>query len=343
MNPRLFKLCVVIAALAVFLCTQAQAANRHQHIAVISQGSASPDLGPAPAANLYGIAAYFSQTPLNAEVCTTSGCTNENPFNGPYPGTDTSVAAPNDFWPCFGDNTAQPDCLYIGPSAGYTYPSGATSLPTSVVLGSPAYTWYLSANTASDQTYGCDATATADTFHMCTQAINFYEDDSGDSTDELIWSIEVTQGTSIIYDSGIQDYGVNPYGALTAPTIVFYEDLVFGIPNGGAVNNDGPCFQSYNYPSNTAGPGGNYQGLANTFGGVFGITPKKTCVAPKAGAATVTITTELAKPTWKGVTVKADCPASTMDGPPNATSPYCYTVTYTKVKELSQKFTIWFR
>src|SRR5208282_1589844 len=194
MNPRLFKLCVVIAALAVFLCTQAQAANRHQHIAVISQGSASPDLGPAPAANLYGIAAYFSQTPLNAEVCTTSGCTNENPFNGPYPGTDTSVAAPNDFWPCFGDNTAQPDCLYIGPSAGYTYPSGATSLPTSVVLGSPAYTWYLSANTASDQTYGCDATATADTFHMCTQAINFYEDDSGDSTDELIWSIEVTQG-----------------------------------------------------------------------------------------------------------------------------------------------------
>lgn len=324
MNPRLFKFCVLIAALAAFLCTPAFAANGpHSHIAVIGHGNAHPDTS-GPAANFYGISAYLATEPLNQPG---------NPWSGPYPGT-TSATPPNDLWPCFGGaGTAQPDCETI---------DGNPSLSGSIVLGSPAYTWYLSANTATTQPYGCDATTTGDTYHMCTQANNFYEDDSGDTTDDLIFTIEVTQGSDIIYDSGIQDYGPNPYGAISpAPVIIFYEDLVFGIPNGGAVNPDGPCFQSYNYPSNTPGPGGNYQGLANTFEGVFGITPAKTCVAPKSGLATVTITTELATPTWSPVTKLADCPESTMDGPPNATSPYCYTVKYTKVKEISQKFSVW--
>lgn len=352
MNSRLLKFCVVVlmfAVVAVFAFTpQAQAATRRLHIAVMPQGPANseakPDYGAAPAANLYGIAAYFGAEPLNTEICTTTGCTNENPWSGPYPGT-TSATPPNDLWPCFGDDTAQPDCTYIGSA------SGQTSLPTEVVLGNPAYTWYLTANTATTQPYGCDATATADTYHFCAQAINFYEDDSNDTTDDLIWSMVVTQGSSTIYDSGTQDYGPNPYGGLlastgVAPVIVFYEDLNFGIPNGGAVNADGPCFASYNYPvTNTTPPAGSntYEGLVNTFGAYFGVAGTKTCVAPAAGTATVTITTELATPTWKAETKVSDCPASTMGGPPNSSSPYCYTVKYTKVKSISQKFTIWFR
>jgi hypothetical protein len=329
MNARLFKLCMLIAALAAFLCTQAVAQPR-SHIVVLSKHAAGarPEAAGPPAANFYGISAYLATEPLNQPG---------NPWDGPYPGNGTTNV-PNDLWPCFGgDGTAQPDCETI---------DGSSSLAGSIVLGSPSYTWFLSANTATTQPYGCDATSTGDTYHMCTQANNFYEDDSGDTSDDLIFTIEIEQGSDIIYDSGIQDYGPNPYGDIlaetgVAPVIVFYEDMVFGIPNGGDPNADGPCFQSYNYPSNVAGPGENYQGLANTFEGLFGISPGKDCVAPKAGLATVTITTELATPSWTGETKLSDCPESTMDGPPNGSSPYCYTVKYTKKYEISQKFNIW--
>jgi hypothetical protein len=329
-----FPLVAVLAVVAVFAFTQqAQAATRHLHVVVVPQnpGDITPDVGAAPAANFYGLAAYLGTEPLNQPG---------NPWSGPYPGT-TGATPPNDLWPCFGGSgTAQPDCEYIG-STGTSDPA---SLAGSVLIGAPTYTWYLQANTATTQPYGCDATTTGDTYHMCAQAQNFYEDDSGDTTDELIFTIEVTQGSDVIYDSGTQDYGPNPYGAISpAPVIIFYEDLVFGIPNGGGETDTGPCFASYNYPSNVPGPGLNYQGLVNTFGGLFGVTAKKTCVAPKAGLATVTITTELAKPTWTGENSLADCPASTMGGPPNSSKPYCYEVKYTKVKSLSQKFNIWFR
>lgn len=316
--------------------------NRHFHVKVIP-GTRHSDT--APAANLYGVAAYFGAEPLNTEVCDSAGtCHNVNPWNGPYPGNGTTNV-PNDFWPCFGNETAEADCTYVGETAGQVYtPSSATSLPSEVVMGGPAYTFYLSANTATSQPYGCDATTTGDTYHMCAQAINFYEDDSGDTADDLVWSIEVEQGTSIIYDSGTQDYGPNPYGSVSpAATIVFYEDLNFGIPNGGAPNADGPCFASYNYPSNTAGPGGNYEGLANTFEGYFGISAGKTCVAPTSGLATVTITTKLVpEKTWAPENVLADCPASTMGGPPNSSKPYCYKLTFgTPTHTLTQKFNIW--
>jgi len=344
---KIFLQCLVLAlVVAVCFGQPLFAAERHFHVAVIP-GSHHSEASTGPAAGLYGISAYFGAEPLNAPV----GTANVNPWSGPYPGT-TSATPPNDLWPCFGDNTAQPDCTYIGETAGEVYsPSTATSLPQQIVLGSPSYTWYLSANTATSQPYGCDATTASDTFHMCAQAINWYQDNSGDTTDELLWSIEVEQGTKIIYDSGTQDYGPNPYGGYlaatgVAPVIVFYEDLTFGLAgHSGASNVDGPCFQSYNYPSTVNGdPAGTYEGLVNTFGGLFGVTAGKTCVAPTSGLATVTITTWLAPATWTGVTVKSKCNAATMGAPPNSSSPYCYTVKYgtaAKANVVSQKFTIW--
>lgn len=344
MNSRVFQLLAVLVVVVICVsgAMAAAASGPHSHIALKPNHSAAVhgNYGPAPTANLYGVAAFFAAESLNQPG---------NAWSGPYPALSTSIAYPNDLWPCFGGDTAQPDCLYIGYGAGTV--ENEPSLPAEVVIGDPNYTWYLTANTATSQPYGCNATTVAETYHMCTQATNFYEDDSNDTTDDLLFSIEVTQGTSIVYASGTQDYGTNPYGGLDpAGTIVFYEDMVFGIPNGGTANPDGPCFASYNYPSNTAGPGANYQGLANTFEGYFGVEGPSagkaatvTCVAPVAGAATVTIITELAEPTWKPVKVLADCPASTMDGPPNSSSPYCYTVSYKAKHTLTQKFNVWFR
>jgi hypothetical protein len=348
MNSRLFKLCVVIAALAAFLCTPAFAAKNHSHIAVVSKHAFGPE--GAPAANLYGIAAYFGAEPLNAPLCDTAGtCDNVDPWNYTYPGG--TVTSP-DLWPCFGDNTAQPDCTYVGSAPGQVYGSGAdtaTSLPQTIVLGAPSYTWFLSANTATSQPYGCDASTASDINHFCAQAINFYEDDSGDTADDLVWEMVVTQGTKTIYDSGTQDYGPNPYGGLlaadnVAPVIVFFEDVDFGLGGGtGALSDNGPCFQTYYYPSTVAGaPSGNYNGEINTFGALFGIAGKATCSAPTSGAATVTITTELLPATWNPVTKLADCNTATMGGPANGKSPYCYTVKYGKATHsVSQKFTIW--
>jgi len=336
--------CLVVALVFALCFGQLSfAATRHFHVAVIP-GHHS-DAGPA--AGLYGVAAFFGEEPLNQNVNSAGvengpGATNYDPWDFVFPGT---AGATPDVWPCFGGGSfgtadSNPDCQYIGSSSS----AAAVSLPAETVVGAPAYTWYLTASTANSQPFGCDATTTGDVNHFCAQAINYYEDDSGDSTDDLLWSIVVTQGTNIIYDSGIQDYGTNPYGGLSpAATIVFYEDLNFGLQGGtGALSNDGPCFQSYNYPPNNAGGLATYGGEVNTFGAVFGITAGKTCVAPTAGPATVTITTELATPTWTPVTKASKCNATT--GSVNTSSPYCYTVKYAtpvKANVVSQKFPIW--
>jgi hypothetical protein len=312
----------------------------------------------APAANLYGVAAFFGAEPLNQTVnsagAETSSGTNYDPWNFEYPGG--TVTSP-DLWPCFGGGSfagtanTQPDCSYIGSSSS----DATVSLPAEVVIGSPSYTWYLSANTATTQPYGCDGSSASDINHFCAQAINYYEDDSGDTTDDLTWSITVTQGSNTIYDSGTQDYGPNPYGGLlasegVAPVIIFYEDLNFGLLGAanGDVNANGPCFASYYYPAtappSAAGqpPTNYYNGEINTFGALFGVAGTKTCSAPTAGeAATVTITTSLATPTWTAEDTASKCPESTMGGPNNGSKPYCYTVKLTTVKSVKQSFTIW--
>jgi len=51
----------------------------------------------------------------------------------------------------------------------------------------------------------CDGTTngtTSTTYIPCGQAEIWYEDDSDDATDDLLLTVEVVQGTSVIYDTG---------------------------------------------------------------------------------------------------------------------------------------------
>jgi len=85
-----------------------------------------------------------------------------------------------------------------------------------VVVGGPAYIWQLNNNTFSGNGYGCNAftngTTSTGTYNPCGQTESWYEDDSNDTsaTDELLYSIVVTQGSAIIADSGEVDFGPNP-------------------------------------------------------------------------------------------------------------------------------------
>ena len=138
-----------------------------------------------------------------------------------------------DEWPCFGGGT---DCSTIAPGG--------------VVIGTPAYTWSLAA---------CDGNnpnATA-----CGQIFWFYEDDTGDNTDDLIVSLIVKQGTHFILDTGKFDFGPNPFPA--GSIIIIYDDTAFGTL-GQTGKNNGFCAGS-----------------------------NKVCVDPVAGPASVALTTQI--------------------------------------------------
>src|SRR5580698_9316239 len=153
---------------------------------------------------------------------------------GVLPPVDSSG---NDEWPCFPNQNANgADCSQI--AAG------------GVVIGAPAYTQSLA---------NCDASAAG--APNCGQIFWFYEDDTGDGTDDLIVSIVVKQGTEYILDTGNFDFGPNPFPA--GSVVVISDDVAFGTL-GETGKNNGFCDGS-----------------------------KKTCVNPVAGIATVTVTTKV--------------------------------------------------
>ncbi|MGA9642853.1 MAG: hypothetical protein WBQ72_15765 [Terriglobales bacterium] len=183
----------------------------------------------------------------------------------------------SDLWPCPGGGLT--DCPTIGDPT-ITFPAGGWA------LGNPSYQWSLS---------GCDGTTNGNV--PCGQTETFYEDQSGDSTDDLTYLIEVTQGSKVIADSGIVDFGTNPYGGLSpAADVIIYGDQNFGTL-GQTGKNNGNCEANYNYPGEGAPPTG-----------LFVVAANKTCSDPVAGAATLTATTSVSHPVWtnkKGVyTVK---------------------------------------
>jgi hypothetical protein len=144
----------------------------------------------------------------------------------------------NDEWPCF-SGSSDPnaaDCSQI--SAG------------GVVIGTPAYTWSLAS---------CNGNTSASP--NCGQLFWFYEDDTGDSTDNLIVSLTVKQGTNFILATGNIDLGPNsfPPGSI----VVIYDDTAFGTL-GETGKNNGFCAGS-----------------------------KKTCANPLKGIATVNFTTKV--------------------------------------------------
>jgi len=213
-----------------------------------------PATNPAPANNLYGLSADFAVTPF--------------PFGQNSDGFDR--------WPCRGRDSTNPDCPTIG-NPSVTFPTGGE------VLGSSHYVWSFAA---------CDANQPQSTYTPCGQTETIYEDDTNDATDDLIYTLVVTQvqnGKTVqIANSGITDFaGPNPFGSLPGFSIVIYGDQNFGTL-GQTGKNNGNCAASYNYP--VSWPTITYP---------YVVAGNKTCVDPVPGLATITATTEIATPTYK--------------------------------------------
>ncbi|HSZ61372.1 MAG TPA: hypothetical protein VK828_06225 [Terriglobales bacterium] len=148
-----------------------------------------------------------------------------------------------DEWPCFPDFSYpnSPDCSSIAPGG--------------LVIGQLAYTHSLSA---------CDANTSS--APNCGQIFWFYEDDTGDTTDDLVVSVVVKQGLHYILDTGPTSFGPNPFAD---SVIVILDDTAFGTLG-------------------QSGPGNGF---------CYGST--ETCVNPVKGPATMTITTTVGISTIK--------------------------------------------
>jgi len=144
----------------------------------------------------------------------------------------------NDEWPCF-------------PGSGNPNAADCSTIATGgAVIGTPAFTWSYAA---------CDASAAG--APNCGQIFWFYEDDTNDTTDHLIVSIVVKQGTNYILDTGNVDLGPNPFSP--GSIVVIYDDTAFG----------------------TLGETGRGNG--------FCAGSKRVCANPLTGIATVVVTTKV--------------------------------------------------
>ena len=232
----------------------------------------------------------------------------------------------SDIWPCLGrgNNT---DCAMVG-NPPVALPRGG------IVMGRPAFTWALQNNNiigfGLGNGIGCDALTNGTVgqpsqgvlYRPCGQIVTTYEDDTGDSNDDLLQRIVVTQGNKIIYDSGIVDFG--PAGPIAYPvSVILYTDANFGYWPGAQNGPDnGNCTGNINYPLSAAAfPATGYTLASNS-----------TCEQPVAGPATFTTYTELATPEYERVTGRA-CTSK------GAASP-CFTVKFTRRYRIHQNWQI---
>jgi hypothetical protein len=202
------------------------------------------------AANLYGVTQLFGATAV--------------PFGLNSDGST--------IWPCEGtynsSTAANPDCPTIG-NPSQPFPFGGE------VIAAPFYVWSLSE---------CNATSTSTP--PCGQIEYFYEDTTGDITDDVLVHWTAQQGSSYIYDSGLWDFGPDVFGQTGSdyPLLVLVEnDQNFGTM-GQTSKNNGNCLGDYNYP---------FVGRPTY---PYFIAANKTCVAAVAGPVTLTGTAELATP-----------------------------------------------
>jgi len=149
----------------------------------------------------------------------------------------------DDEWPCV-PNSANPN-----------YPDCSNIAPGGIVIGVPGYTQSLA---------NCDDSTS--TISYCGQIFWFYEDDTGDNTDDLIITIAVKQGKNYIADV-VYNFGPNPYPA--GSVVIISDDTAFGTLGETGPGN-GFCYYS-----------------------------TETCVNPKAGPATATVTTTVGASTIK--------------------------------------------
>jgi hypothetical protein len=268
--------------------------------------TAAAGTASAPPNRLYPLQAAFTQT---------------------YP-TIGANSDGTDIWPCTGGSSAtgpDPDCPTIG-SPTILFPSIATA------IGNPAFVWQLKNTPGSGNGQGCDALING-TGHLgvpylpCGQVETWYEDDSNDATDDLLYTMTVTQGTRILATTGTVDFGPNTSGPTTPPSdVIIYNpiNLGFGPGDGPATGPDnGNCTPDFNYPLTTpANPGE-----------VYLVAAGKTCVEPLPGPATITVTTALASPVYTRVTGTA-CTTQGVASP-------CYTVEWIRRHEICQTWDIW--
>jgi hypothetical protein len=287
----------LLAVVALSICgPRAYAAENHNKYTIkfVPHRTDAVATPAALANNLYSVGAWFAATS--------------------YPTANTDGS---NLWPCFGSydgsstSTENPDCPTIGsPKVGF--PIGG------VVLGTPSYSWSLAA---------CNATSS--TSPECGETETWYEDDTNDlsATDELLYTIEATQGTTVIADSGTVDFGPNPYaGGSPAYDIIIYGPQNFGNMGVTAGPNNGNCIPNEGYPLATA---------ANP-GSVYVVAAGKTCGVPTTGAVSLTATTEVGSPTYTAVTkgTGGNGQACTKTAP-------CYDTKWTSKYKLTQKWTIY--
>jgi hypothetical protein len=306
-KSRLFLVAVSMAIIAFFACSQfaiAQSKSKPRtHRVVVHKmhrahaNAVRPNVGEYPPNGLYSDGYYFGLTS--------------------YPSLDSNNET---LWPCWGGTTdSTTDCPGINQYG--------------MVVGDPGYVWELAND--PDQTYawninGCDGDTNGSTtggsasagtgfygsgavYIPCGQYEAWFQDDSNDTTDDNLFSFVVTQGPSIIYDTGTQDWGINDPtyngsgGEVPPADLYSYGDINFG-DMGVTGPNNGNCAASYEYPvvctNNTDGcsatnPGslpGGWPGM--TTGWPFVIQAGKKCIQAQPGLATMTATTWLAPATW---------------------------------------------
>jgi hypothetical protein len=304
----------LFAAAACIVCAQRVLAqdSHHRQVRVAAQPTPDgrngrPETAPPP--NLYALQATFTQV---------------NPTEGPN-------ADGSDLWPCFGNSASpNPNCPTIG-DPSIPFRTGG------IVVGYPQYVWKL----ANNQGYGygdgngngngCDALINGTTgpagaqYRPCGQIATWYEDDTNDSTDDLLQRIVVRQGARVIYDSGTVDYG--PAGPTVAypVEVILSNDANFGFWPGAdesAGPNNGNCSPDNGYPLTSP----------KNPGKLYVVRAGRTCQQPVPGLATFTTSTVLATPSYAEVT-GAPCTSKGVVSP-------CYTVEWIKRYEIRQDFNI---
>jgi hypothetical protein len=313
-----FKVLAIAMAGAAFFVSVQPAAAQEQHAPRVSMkvihrdraenaAVAQSESAPSPWPNLYALQGAFTQT---------------------YP-TIGANSDGTDVWPCTGGSSstgANPDCPTIG-SPVVLFPSIATA------IGNPAFVWQLKNTAGSGNGQGCDALING-TGHLgvpylpCGQVETWYEDDSNDTTDDLLYSMEAVQGSKVIYSTGTVDLGPNTAASQTPPSdVIIYNPINFGFGPGDGPStgpNNGNCTPDYNYPLTAPqNPGESYLVAAG-----------KTCVEPVPGPVTIIVKTALGTPTYTEATGAA-CTAHGVASP-------CYTVEWTKKYEICQTWNIWF-
>jgi hypothetical protein len=239
-------------------------------------------------------------------------------FTQAFP-TVAANADGSDVWPCLGRVAGNADCAMIG-NPPVPLPRGG------IVMGRPAFTWALQNNNiigfGLGNGTGCDALTNGTVgqpnepgvlYRPCGQIFTSFEDDTGDSTDDLLQRVVVRQNGKIIYDTGITDFG--PAGPIKYPVdVILFNDANFGYwPGAQDGPNNGNCSGNIGYPL-----------TAPTFplGTTYQVASNSTCVQPVAGPATFITYTELATPEYRQMTGNA-CTSKGVASP-------CFTVKWTR-------------